>query len=497
MTAPLAPVQAGPPASASAHIGDQATAPLVSALDEARGTDSFHCPGHKSGRAVDSRLAALVGTDLFAADVWLGPTRHDRVLAEAQRLAAAAWGADAAFFLGGGSSSGNVAALLATLSPGDEVLVSRDLHTSTLTGIVLAGARPVFVTPTVHPEQGVALGVEPAALAAALDEHPAAALVSLVSPSYHGVCGQLRELVHVAHARGVPVHVDEAWGAHLPFHPDLPLDALAAGADVVVTSPHKMLSALSQASVLLAQGPRVPVERVARAVQMTQSTSPLVPLLASIDAARRQMVLAGRALLGDAIELAGIAAERIARIPGLRVLDALALGLPRARRDPLKITVDVTGRGLTGVIAEQALRESGVAVEGCDLRTVFLVVTAGDDRGTVDRLVAALGALPEQAWSHAAVAPPPPAALLPGPLLLTPREAFFAPSVAVPLAASLGRVCAELVTPYPPGIPVLVPGEVVTGDKLDHLREFAAAGLHLHGCADPRLRTLRVVRSGA
>jgi arginine/lysine/ornithine decarboxylase len=472
--------------------------PLVEVLRQYQqaGTVPFSCAGHKLGGGADGELVAMLGAELFRADVWLDTTSHDRALRAAEALAADAWGADRCFFLGNGSSSGNHAFLLATLDPGDEVIVARDLHKSMLAALILTGARPVYVAPRLHPELGIAVGVHPDDVAAALDAHPAAKLVAVVSPSYFGVAADLPAITRAAHARDVAVYVDEAWGPHFGFHPQLPVAAMAAGADGAVTSTHKMLSSLSQSSILNLRGARVPAGRVAAAVRLTQTTSPLVPLVASIDACRRQMALGGRQLLDRTLGLAADARRRLSMLPGLRVLDAEALDLGPRRLDPTKLVIDVAGLGLSGLAAERALRERfAIAPEGSDLSSVILFLTIGDTAASVDQLVGGFTALCAERAVVDAGAPPRSsgAAIGPGTQAMTPRDAFFAPARAVPLARAAGEVAAELVTPYPPGIPVLAPGEVITDDKLDYLAGGRANGMYVCGPADPSLATIRVV----
>jgi arginine/lysine/ornithine decarboxylase len=473
-------------------------APLVEVLERYQdaGTVPFSCPGHKLGHGADRALVAMLGPQLFAADVWLDTGTHDRTLRAAEALAAAAWGADRCLFLGNGSSSGNHAFLLAAVNPDEEVIVARDLHKSLLASLILTGARPVYVAPRLHPELGVGIGVHPDDVAAALRAHPAARLVALTSPSYFGVAADLPAITRVAHARGVAVYVDEAWGPHFGFHPQLPASAMAAGADGAVTSTHKMLSSLSQSSILNLRGDRVAPDRIAAAVKLTQTTSPLLPLLASIDACRRQLALDGHALLGRALGLAAHARSRLGMLPGLQVLDAGSLGLGPQQLDPTKLVVDVAGLGLTGLAAERALRERfAIAPEGSDLSSVILMVTIGDTRNSVDQLVGGFAALCAERV-RAAPHPPPRSwgtVVAPGVQAMTPREAFFAAARTVPLAQAAGQVAAELVTPYPPGIPVLAPGEVVTADKLAYLAHGRAHGMYVCGPADPSLATIRVI----
>jgi arginine/lysine/ornithine decarboxylase len=486
--------------SPASRLLDHSEEPLLAALlrDQAQGTVPFTTPGHKRGAGVDQTLRDLLGDRLFAADVWLGTAAHDRALRAAEMLCAAAWGAERSYFLGNGSSSGNHAFLLAMLRPGDEVIIGRDLHTSLLTALILCGANPIYVTPRLHPDLGVGLGIDPVDVAAALDAHPAAKLVALVSPTYWGIATDLAGVADVAHARGVPLYVDEAWGAHFPFHPALPSSALASGADAAVSSVHKLLPALSPGAILNAGGPRIDLDRLGAAVRMTQTTSPFVPLLASIDACRRQMALHGEALLDRAIALAAEARDRISAIPGLRVLDASGLGLTADRHDPTRLVIDVQGMGTTGIAVERQLREEfGVAPEMSDLVGIICLITVGDTPESIERLVTALSVLERSGLRdhleadgalRSAVA-----AVAPGPQALTPRDAHFASSIATPLRQATGMIAAELVVPYPPGIPALTPGEVITGEKVDYLRQVAAAGMYICGAADPALVAVRTV----
>ena len=461
-----------------------------------RGMVPFSCPGHKRGQGAAGEVRALLGDGVFDCDVWLNTGDHDRLRRVAESLAAQVWGADRSFFLVNGSSSGNHAYLLAAAGPGDEVVVARDLHKSLLVGLILTGARPVYVAPRVHPELDVGLGVAASDVAAALDRHPAARLVTLVSPSHDGVATDLEGVVAAAHARGVPVYVDQAWGPHLGFHPALPTGAMAAGADGAVTSTHKYLSSLSQSSILNVRAGLVDPARVATTVRMTQTTSPLLALLASLDACRRQLSTDGERLLGRAIELAADARRRLRLLPGLDVLGPDRLGLEAGRVDPLKLVVDVSGLGLRGEEAERLLRDRfAIAPDASDRRSVDCVVTIGDTGHSVDQLVGAFAALSAQ---HPAGPPtrarPPAWRAAPIPVqALSPREAFFAPSRAVPLREAAGRVAAELVVPYPPGIPVLAPGEVIGHDVVDHLMTCRQAQVHLCGPADPTLDRVAIV----
>ena len=488
-------------ARSSTTLDHRRTPILEGILAYARqGIVPFSTPGHKLGIGADEELVAAFGERALRADIPLGGGVGNThfsgdALRLAEALAADAWGADRSYFLLNGSSAGNHALLLAAVRPGDKVIVSRDLHKSLLVALILTGARPVYVLPELHPGLNAGLGITAEQVAAALDAHPDAKLVALVSPSYCGVSSDLAGIARIAHARGVPVHVDEAWAPHFHFHPALPPSAMASGVDAAVVSTHKVLGSLTQAAVLNVRAGLIDPDRVRTAVGMAQTTSPSVLILASIDTARRQMALDGKALLDRAIALATDARRRLRALPGIRVLDGDQLGVEAF--DLTKLVVDVDGLGITGYAAEDALRNRfGVGPEMSDLVGLVFLITIGDTPESVDRLVGAFAALSRE---HYRGEHPRPelrssgAIVTPSALAMTPREAYFAPARAVPLAAAAGEVSGELVIPYPPGIPVLAPGEVITDDKIAYLREGVAHGMYLSGPADPTLATIRVV----
>lgn len=489
---------------------DQTRAPLVEALAAYReaGIIPFSTPGHKLGVGIAPELRELYGADAFRVDIPVSGGVddihfHHQTLLRAEELGAAAWGADRTFYLVDGSSSGNLAFLLATLRPGEKVIVARDLHKSLLVALIHTGAVPIYVSPRIHPEKNVGVGIEPADVAAALDAHPDAKLVALVSPSYCGIASDLAGIAAVAHERGVPVYVDEAWGPHLAFHPNLPPPAMACGIDGAVASTHKILGSLTQAAVLNAQGSLVDMQRLETAVGMTQTTSPAAMILASIDACRRQMVLHGRELLDRTLALAETARRQLEAIPGIEVLDGQRIGAKHW--DPTQLLIDVHGLGLTGFEAEHLLRERfQIAPEMSDLLSIKCLITIGDTEASISRLVDALATIANEQRGRSggdgrarlgAALRSSGAVLAPGRQAMSPRDAFFARTRAIPLAEAAGEVSAELVIPYPPGIPVLAPGDIISEEKVEYLRYGASLGMYISGAADHRLETIRVVDS--
>lgn len=485
-------------------MNQQHDAPFFDALTTLAATKSapFSTPGHKRGRGSDAVAGALFGTAL-SADVPHGggvDTTHlsHGLLRQAEMLAAEAYGGDDARFLVNGSTTGNVAMLMATCSGGDEVIVSRMLHKSLMAGLIFSGARPVYVVPEIDRALNLPLDIDPGAVDAALQAHPGAKAVVLVSPSYVGVSSDLTSIADSCHRAGVPLLVDEAWGPHFHFHPDLPASAMSSGADAAVSSTHKMLSALTQGSTLVARQGLLDLDRLHTIVDMVQTTSPSALIFASLDASRRQMALEGGTLLSRTLALAITLRQELARTEGLRVLgpDVIA-GRPGAAFDLTRVMVDVHGLGLTGYDVEAILRaETGVFVEMSDLLSVMLLVTIGDD----DRSIASAVEGFRRVREHGRVGDnrvherSSGAILFSGVAELTPREAFMARTDSLPLREAVGWIVAESITPYPPGIPIVAPGERLSADTVDYLRSGIASGMYISGMSDPTCETVRVVR---
>ncbi|GAA4408449.1 aminotransferase class I/II-fold pyridoxal phosphate-dependent enzyme [Fodinibacter luteus] len=443
----------------------------------------FTIPGHKQRHD-------LVG-DVVAGDVplyaGLDTMKLSRgVVAEAEGRAARLWGADLCRFSVGGSTHGNQALALTVGRPGDRVVVARTLHRSMLLGLVLAGLEPVWVRPEVDAAHGLPLGVTASDLEAALAAAPDATAVLIGDPSYVGTVGDVGALAAVSHAHGIPLVVDAAWGAHFGFHPALPPHALAAGADALVTSAHKTLPAWSQGALLLARSRRISRARFDAAVDATATTSPAGAILASIDASRALLERDGEALLGPVVEAVAAARRRLAQLTGLVVLDGPAV-------DPMRLVLVLPGTGADGNEVEADLLARGMPVEMADRDTIVAMVTLADSPERVEDLAVALvesvqgrrGRPRPVVVSGVWAVDPVPA--------MSPREAFFAERESVPVERAVGRVSAEIVAPYPPGIPVLAPGEVVTVDVVEALRAARASGSRIAYAADPSGHTLDVV----
>jgi lysine decarboxylase len=489
---------------------EQPRAPYLEAVVAyaSRGSTRFHVPGHKGGPGADPGLVIGIGAAALAADIPadiegidLGPSPTPYEQAEA--LAAQSHGAARSWFLTNGATQGNHALTLALAPLGAPVVVQRNSHASVVDGLVLSGGTPTYVAPEYEAELGMAHGISPESLERALASVAAsgagpARAAFIVSPTYYGMAADVAACAEVAHAAGVPLVVDQAWGPHFGFHPSLPASALALGADAVLTSTHKIVGSLTQSAMLhVADTGRIDAGTVARCVRLVRSTSPSALLMASLDGARRQLAVHGEALLERTIRASMAVREEIALVPGVAVVGADMVGHPGvAAWDPLRIVIDVRGTGCTGYEVAAALRGAyDIHVELATHATLVLVLGVGEPLealarfahdfeqtvrrmerpGSAPALVRATGALENE-------------------VVVPPREAFLGAAEVVAVDDADGRVSAEAIAGYPPGIPALLPGERITGEVIAYLRELRDAGARLHGASDPAFRTICVLR---
>jgi arginine decarboxylase len=486
------------------HPGQQPTAPYLEAIVSYgfRGSTRFHVPGHKGGPGADPGLRSAVGEralaldicqDIEGIDVGPSPTPYER----AEELAAQAYGAARTWFLTNGATQGNHALCLALAPPDAHVLVQRNSHASVVDGLVLSGGMASFVAPEYDTELGMAHGVSPQALEAALVRAPDVRTAFIVSPTYYGMAADVGGCAEVARAAGVALIVDCAWGSHFGFHPDLPESPLRLGADAVLTSTHKIVGSMTQSAMLhVARGGAVNPDDVAPAVRLVRSTSPNSLLLASLDSARRQLAVHGEALLDRTLAASASARAEIDTIPGCAVVGESMVGRPGVSGwDPLRIVIDVRGTGCTGYELAAALRASyDIYVELATHATLVLVLGLGqpvdplqrfalDFAETVRRFARpgkGLAIALQPTWIEHETAVPI-------------RDAFLGEGEAVPVDDAIGRISCESIAGYPPGVPALLPGERVTVELVAYLRELTAAGARLHGAADPTFTTIRVL----
>lgn len=482
---------------------DQSKTPLFTGLVEhaRRNPVQFHIPGHKKGAGMYPEFRNFIGKNALSIDLIniapLDDLHHPKgMIKEAQELAAEAFGADHTFFSVQGTSGAIMAMIMSVVGPGEKIIIPRNVHKSILSAIIFAGAIPVFIHPVMDANLGIAHGVTTTSVRKALEQNPTAKGVLVINPTYFGVSANLKEIVEVAHSFDVPVLVDEAHGVHIHFHDKLPLSAMQAGADIAATSVHKLGGSMTQSSILNVKEGRISANRVKSVISMLTTTSTSYLLLASLDTARKQLVEHGKEMMDRVLELAAFARDEINLIPGLYCVGSEILGSEATyTMDPSKMIIQVRGLGLTGHEAEGWLREKyNIEVELSDLYNILCIITPGDTILTVSTLVQALRELArihmgsESARTVQVHLPEIPE------LALSPREAFYSETEIVPLEEAANRIMAEFVMVYPPGIPILLPGEIISKDNINYIIENISAGLPVQGPEDETLKTIKVIK---
>lgn len=478
---------------------DDDLTPLVSALKASakQKAATFHFPGHNRGKTAPSSLTQLIGSNPFIHDLPELPELDNLFspqgpILEAQKLAAKLFGASETWFLVGGTTCGIQAAIMSTCTPGDYIILPRNSHISAFSAMVLTGNIPKYVIPEYDSDWDIAGGIAPSQIEKAIKELSAqgrkAAAVLITSPTYHGICSNLSDISNICHLNKIPLIVDEAHGAHLGFHTYLPPSALSQGADISIQSTHKVLTSLTQSSMLHIKGNFVNRDRISHSLQTLQTTSPSYLLLASLDAARAQISKSPEALFGKALELASKAKRMINKIPAFSVLDISSFSnFPFI--DPLRINIGVKNHGISAFGADEFLySEYGVVSELVGTKAITLAFNLGTCEEHVDRLIFGLQDLSSRYFLNQGKVkkvekfPPFPSSDVR--MRMSPREAFFAGKRKVRIDESIGKVCGELVCPYPPGIPILYPGEVITKEALDYLGFVRSNGAVITGATD-------------
>jgi arginine decarboxylase len=467
-------------------------APVLDAIEQFRrdGDYTFALPGHRLGRGVDDRTLAVLSRGAFEADVIMAK----QMVGEAEELFADAVGARHVVFTTCGSSISIHTAMLTVTGPGRKILVDRNVHKSVAASLILAGAEPVWLPPRWDHERQIAHPAATVDVEAALDRHPDVSAVLMITPTEYGTGADVRGIADACHRRGLPLLVDEAWGAHFPFHPGMPTAAVQAGADIVVQSLHKADGGLCQASLIMLGGDLVDPVDLRLRLDLITTTSPSALMYGSIDGFRRRMVLEGRELLNEAPTRVNALRTRLEKVPGLCVMDESIIGHDGvAEWDPMKLSVEVSRLGITGYRAKQWLLEQrGLTVQLGDARRVVCSLTYSDDDAAVTRLGDALEALAADPPPDGAIPAIPPLEQFGLEQAMPPRDAYFAETEQVTDPA--GRISAEMISPYPPGVPAVLPGERFNEAVVDYLRAGLAAGMVLPDASDPELKTFRVVR---
>ena len=481
---------------------NQTETPLFTGLKKhaAKKPTQFHIPGHKTGKGMDEEYRTFLGESALSIDLIniepLDDLHHPHgMIKDAQDLAAKAFGADYTFFSVQGTSGAIMTMIMSVCQPGDKIIVPRNVHKSITTAIIFSGAKPIFIHPELDERLGISHGITPLAVQRACEAHPDAKGVLVINPTYFGITADLTKIVDIAHSFDIPVLVDEAHGVHIHFHDRLPLSAMQAGADLAATSVHKLGGSLTQSSVLNLKEGLVSHERVQTILSMLTTTSTSYLLLASLDTARRHLAINGERLLDQALQLADSARDRINSIPHLYCPGDELLGSDATYGyDPTKLIISVKNLGITGYDAEVWLRERyNIEVELSDLYNLLCLITPGDSEKEVQYLIQALTVLSEQCATsyenkEATVKVPD----IPV-LSLSPRDAFYASTEVVQLKEAVGRISAEFVMVYPPGIPIFIPGEIITEENITYIHENIEAGLPVQGPEDDTLETIHVI----
>ncbi len=480
------------------NLEAQKHAPVYEALERLRKQRivPFDVPGHKRGRG-NPELKELLGEKCVSLDVNsmkpLDNLCHPMsVIKEAEELAAEAFGADHAFFMVGGTTSSVQSMVLTACRAGDKIILPRNVHKSVINALVLCGAIPVYVNPEVDEKLGISLGMELPELEKAIHENPDAVCVFVNNPTYYGICSDLKGIVKLAHEHKMLVLVDEAHGTHLYFGEGLPVSAMAAGADMASVSMHKSGGSLTQSSLLLVNK-TVNWEYVSQIINLTQTTSASYLLLSSLDISRRNLALRGAEAFAKVKEMAEYAREEINAIGGYYAYGAeIVNGKSIYDFDVTKLSVYTRGIGLAGIEVYDLLRdEYDIQIEFGDIANVLAYISIGDRIQDIERLVGALADIkrlyskdPASLMASEYIAPK---------VLVSPQKAFYAEKKALPIRETGGRICSEFVMCYPPGIPILAPGELITDEIISYILYAKEKGCSMQGTQDPYMEYLNVL----
>ena len=492
---------------------NQDRAPIAEALEaySSERVVPFDVPGHKHGRG-NPELTEFLGERTMTLDVNsmkpLDNLCHPvSVIKDAEELAAEAFGAKAAFFMVGGTTSAVQAMVFTVAARGDKIIVPRNVHRSVINAMVLCGAIPVYVDPGAHEELGIALGMQLVDIEAAIRDNPDAKAVFVNNPTYYGICSDLRGIVKLAHAHGMLVVVDEAHGTHLSFSDRLPVSAMEAGADMASVSMHKSGGSLTQSAFLLVssakstcndpeenRAPSIDPAYVRQIINLTQTTSGSYLFLSSLDLSRKRLALHGKELFDKVIDMAEYAREEINSIGGYYAIGSeLVIGNEIFDFDKTKLVIHTLPVGLAGIEVYDLLRdEYDIQMEFGDFGNCLAYLSVGDRIREVERLVGALSEIRRHFGKDPIVSLPN--SYIAPVVVLSPQEAFYADAEHIPFEKAIGRIAAESIMCYPPGIPALAPGEKITEEVLEYLRYAQEKGCQITGAEDASLKTLKVVK---
>lgn len=479
---------------------EQNRAPLFEALKDyhSRNVIPFDVPGHKHGVGL-SELAGYVGKKVLEIDVNSMECLDNicnpiGVIKEAEELAARAYGAEKAFFLVNGTTSGVQAMIMAACRPGEKIILPRNAHKSAIAGMILSGAVPIYIQPEINEELGIAMGMTVESVLRTMEEHPDAKAVFVIHPTYYGAVSDLAAIVEAAHGYGMAVLADEAHGAHFNFHPNLPASAMELGADASASSTHKTGGSLTQSSLLLMRSGILDPSYMKTTLNLTQTTSASYLLMTSIDVARKQLATRGKDILGRLLEIVRDAKAQLNEIDGLYAFGSELVGSPGVFDfDDTKLGVNVRELGLSGYDAEKLLRkEYNIQVELADMYNILAITAVGDTEESIGSLVAAIKDLAKH-HRNGDVREITRGMLTNPEIVVSPRDAYYSSKKPVKLEESIGCVSGESIMAYPPGIPLVTPGEMITREIVEYAKMLKAEKCMLQGTQDPYVDTILVL----
>ena len=479
---------------------DQNRAPIYEALQKFREMRvvPFDVPGHKHGRG-NPELTAFLGEQCVGIDVNsmkpLDNLCHPiSVIREAEHLAADAFSAAHAFLMVGGTTSSVQSMVHSTCKRGDKIILPRNVHRSVINALVLCGAVPVYVNPEVDHRLGISLGMQREQVAKAITENPDAVAVLVNNPTYYGICSDLKAIVCMAHDAGMLCLVDEAHGTHFYFGENMPISAMAAGADMAAVSVHKSGGSLTQSSLLLI-GKDINPGHVRQIINLTQTTSASYLLMSSLDISRRNLALRGKEVFSKVTQMADYTREEVNAVGGYYAFGReLINGNSIFDFDPTKLSIHTRDIGLAGIEVYDLLRdEYDIQIEFGDIGNILAIISVGDRNLAIERLISSLSEIKRLhskdkagMFDHEYINPE---------VVLTPQEAFYSPKISVPMNESNEKICAEFVMCYPPGIPILAPGERITKEILDYIDYAKEKGCFLTGTEDAKIENINIVDS--
>lgn len=481
------------------NLSDQSRAPIFEALERYKSMRivPFDVPGHKRGKG-NPELTKFLGEKCLTVDVNsmkpLDNLCHPvSVIKEAEELAARAFGAQHAFFMVNGTTSAVQSMIMSVCKRGDKIIMPRNVHRSAINALIISGAVPVYVNPSINKQLGIPLGMSVADVKKAIEQNPDAKAVLVNNPTYYGICSDLRTITKLAHQHGMKVLVDEAHGTHFYFGENLPLSAMAAGADMAAVSMHKTGGSLTQSSFLLSIHPDLHQGYIRQMINLTQTTSGSYLLLSSLDLSRRNLALHGKEIFARVKELAQYAREEINKLGGFYAFSSeLIDGDAIFDFDTTKLSVHTRDIGLAGIEVYDLLRdEYDIQIEFGDIGNILAIISVGDNMFVMERLISAMAEIKRiyqkdkaGMYDHEYINPE---------VVMTPQEAFYAAKHAMPIEQSAGQICSEFVMCYPPGIPILAPGERITQEILDYIAYAKEKGCFLTGTEDIHIENINVV----